>query len=286
MPTFCRWVRGLINSVFRRAYSMQDQHPTGRIPDLADPIEVFRQRFLMAHPATFEIFVRVEELINSVHDHRPQSDIGRAQRAFMRRTANAMYAVSILVQYGAPFDALILVRSMFEFMVASEYLKVHPESLELFIKFEAVEKFKWARNLVAAGVLTEDKFSDYEGMRAAWEAVRSDFPDKSYWTGKKLPETVKACDNESLRTLYELLYPRVSKFVHPSPTGLADQLDETGHNIGLYPVDFESDTTLELAIMATIAVLANYDASESLGIGNILNELNETLRHTNVPPTP
>lgn len=253
-----------------------------QVLDDSPDISAFRQRFHRECQGALDVLVQLQHLINALQNHQPKYDLGRAQRLFMKRNANGLYAVFVLTSYGAPFDALILLRSMFEFAVSSEYLKDHPESLALLLKYEAIEKFKWARNLVAAGVLAEEGVPDYQKMKVAHDSVASDFPNKSYWTGKNFAETVKECGNPSMRTLYELLYPKASKFVHPSPTGLGWQADKTGHDIGWYPVEFESRNTLELAIVATAVALANYNEVESLGIDAELEAINDSLRKTKV----
>lgn len=214
------------------------------------------------------LVVRLQSLVNDpkVKDHSPRTEVGQLQWFFFRRVMNSLYAIGTLVTRGAVYDAKVVLRTMFEFAVSAAYLQAFPDHIERYKRFEAIEKYRWAKNLIDAGLLEQTKLDSWTQLKAAESGWQKEGLGQSYWTGKSFAKTVDACGRPALREFYEWFYPEASKFAHPSPTGLQWQIDSESKDLEWYPLRADAAIILGVAIGVCADVFRIYSEWEELGL--------------------
>lgn len=147
---------------------------------------------------------------------------------FFVKSYITLRTIKIISKKGFGFDAAILSRTLLENLVNLLYIIKKPKNnSELFLKYEAIEKYKLMETIkqnpswfkikdIKKGILDNEQriIKDYKNFRPL-------FLKESYWSGKPITEMINEVEF-SLRPVYmELSY-----LTHPSVSTLRDYLEK------------------------------------------------------------
>lgn len=177
------------------------------------------------------------------------TDFQRLSFAFASKSAKSYQAVLRLIEHGLGEPALILIRTIFDDLINLTYINTEPDGLtKLFVEFQLVEKKRyidsWEEAHLGKRELKELKVQWEAVHKDQYERVQSNYPKKTYWSGKTVREMAALVDPDLAKT-YLILYAYASGFAHGgSPSAL---LSYVGQNDDMTLTSLAAPSEAEIA---------------------------------------
>jgi hypothetical protein len=204
---------------------------------------------ISAFPELKPGFDLVDEIINTFHQVLTKSELRyddtilsqrrRVAFFFSLKAVKTTWAATCLIEKGCPEDANILIRSLIETVVNTNWLclqKQPMESVKQFLttikykRLEALNKIHQAGQWSCPEPFDHDK---YISVKAEYEEmIRANPNSKKLWDGKTLLERM---EHVGMANVYRQEYELFSSHVHADPSAIESYFEATEDSVHPFP---------------------------------------------------
>ena len=210
--------------------------------------------------------------IGNVLFRRPLTEpLHKVIRFIAKIVANSNGAVLTLNENGYGNDAMKVARSMFDGAVTSAYLRLHPDSVEDYLNYDSIRRWRFYEYMVSdspeyLGRIPKDAL---EAMKQEYEQVAPGFMRRNnkLWDSWRRGVSLHAMSKEvGLGQFYVPFYGTASGIHHMDASGMRGQMTFDAFDVEVAPSDRYVHEALAMSHNLTWRVLYDFNEEARLGM--------------------
>ena len=249
----------------------------------------FWEKAHASFPKFFEVAPRIQDATNKLVG-AGYTEVEPVQKVILNLcmlTSVSMMELTTLVGNGMGHGAMKIARSMLEYSINAEYLRMEPKAGEDFLLWHWVEQHKLIAYMGDSDLLEQVSQEKIRETEKKFDEVRTRFEHQTAKGKTKLRSSWCSLDlaSRAVKTgfgePYRIVYPMTSQILHGSIGGMAMHfdLDEDEHRIGVPPSLDYCDTALVGGHMCLVKIVETFTKAFDVKSDPPIEKLTEDYRY-------